>query len=100
MGDVSEANLERAAESLRFSGYDVHTMLVNALNKDEVYAFAAHAAELGDVTWFVDTAGASPSQAKPQFIIDLDLTLIPTMRVEQRWRHAEMGGRRAWSMLN
>ena len=73
LGDVSEANLERAAESLRFNGYHVHTMLVNALEKDQVYAFAARAAKLGDVMWFVDTAGASPSQAKPQFIIDLDL---------------------------
>ena len=73
LGDVSEANLERAAEALRFNGYDVVTMVVNALNKDEVYAFAAKAAELGDVMWFVDTAGASPSQATPQFIIDLDL---------------------------
>ena len=73
LGDVSEENLARASEALRYNGYDVETMVVNALNKDEVYAFAAKAAELGDVKWFVDTAGASPSQAKPQFIIDLDL---------------------------
>jgi NADP-dependent 3-hydroxy acid dehydrogenase YdfG len=73
LGDVSEKNLERAAEAMRFNGYDVETMVVNALDKDEVYAFAARAAELGDVMWFVDTAGASPSQATPQFIIDLDL---------------------------
>ena len=73
LGDVSEKNLERAANDLRFSGYDVHTMLVDAMDKDAVHAFAAKAAELGDVMWFVDTAGASPSQATPQFIIDLDL---------------------------
>jgi hypothetical protein len=73
LGDVSEKNLERAAEAMRFNGYDVETMVVNALDKDEVYAFAAKAAGLGDVMWFVDMAGASPSQATPQFIIDLDL---------------------------
>ena len=73
LGDVSEQNLDRAAQSLRYNGYDVQTMVVNALNKDEIYAFAAKASELGDVMWFIDTAGASPSQAKPQFIIDLDL---------------------------
>ena len=73
LGDVSERNLERAANDLRFSGYDVHTMLVDAMDKDAVHAFAVKAAELGDVMWFVDTAGASPSQATPQFIIDLDL---------------------------
>ena len=73
LGDVSEQNLSRAADALCFSGYDVETMVVNALDKDQVYAFAAKAAELGDVMWFIDTAGASPSQATPQFIIDLDL---------------------------
>ena len=73
LGDVSEENLAKAAEAMRFNGYDVETMQVNALDKDQVYAFAAKAAELGDVMWFVDTAGASPSQATPQFIIDLDL---------------------------
>jgi hypothetical protein len=73
LGDVSEKNLERAAEAMRFNGYDVETMVVNALDKEQVYAFATRAAELGDVMWFVDTAGASPSQATPQFIIDLDL---------------------------
>ena len=73
LGDVSEENLSRAADALRFNGYDVETMQVNALDKEQVYAFAAKAAELGDVMWFVDTAGASPSQASPQFIIDLDL---------------------------
>lgn len=73
LGDVSEENLSRAADALRFNGYDVETMVVNALDKEQVYAFATKAAELGDVMWFVDTAGASPSQASPQFIIDLDL---------------------------
>ena len=62
LGDVSEENLNRAADALRFNGYDVETMVVNALSKDEVYAFAAKAAELGDVMWFVDTAGASPAR--------------------------------------
>ena len=46
LGDVSEANLERAAEALRFNGYDVETMVVNALNKDEVY---------DDVLRFIET---------------------------------------------
>ena len=49
LGDVSEENLERAADALRFNGYDVETMVVNALDKDQVYAFAARAAELGEV---------------------------------------------------
>lgn len=73
LGDVSQENLDNAVESMRYAGYDTEGMLVNALDKDQIYAFAARAAELGPVKWFVMTAGASPSQASPQFIIDLDL---------------------------
>ena len=73
LGDVSEASLDRSVEELRYSGYDVEGMVVDAMDKDAVYAFAARAGELGGVRWLVHTAGASPSQASPQFIIDLDL---------------------------
>ena len=61
LGDVSEKNLERAAQDFRYSGYDVETCVVNALNKDSVEAFAQKAASLGEVKYFIDTAGASPN---------------------------------------
>lgn len=73
LGDVSEASLERAANDLKYAGFDVETMVVDATSKEQVYAFAERAASLGDVMWFVDTAGASPNQATPQLIVDLDL---------------------------
>jgi hypothetical protein len=40
-------------------------MIINALDKSSVEAFAQKAASLGDVKYFIDTAGASPNQAKP-----------------------------------
>ena len=40
LGDVSEANLERAAKEFRYGGYDVETCIVNALEKASVEAFA------------------------------------------------------------
>lgn len=73
LGDVNETTLERAATDLGYAGYDTTTIRVDATNKEQIYAFAAKAASLGDVRWFVDTAGASPSQADPQLLIDLDL---------------------------
>ncbi|HCK89021.1 MAG TPA: short-chain dehydrogenase [Erysipelotrichaceae bacterium] len=73
LGDISEANLKRTADDLRYSGYDVHTCIVNALDKASVEAFAEEAAKLGPVMYFVDTAGASPSQAKPEHILALDM---------------------------
>ena len=47
--------------------------MVNALKKDSVETFAKKAAELGPVMYFIDTAGASPNQANPQHIVDLDM---------------------------
>ena len=73
LGDISEKNLERTAHDLRYSGYDVETMIVNALDRESVEAFANSAATFGKVMYFIDTAGASPNQAKPEHILALDM---------------------------
>lgn len=73
LGDISEKALERVSEDFRRCGYDVETLVVNALMKDSVEAFARKAAELGPVMYFIDTAGASPNQANPEHIVDLDM---------------------------
>lgn len=73
LGDVSEENLEKAAKDFRYGGYDVETSIVNALEKKSVEAFAKKAASLGRVMYFIDTAGASPNQASPELILNLDM---------------------------
>ena len=73
LGDISEKALERVGEDFRHCGYDVETLQVNALKKESVEAFARKAAELGPVMYFIDTAGASPNQASPEHIVDLDM---------------------------
>ncbi len=73
LGDISEQALERVSEDFRRSGYDVDSLVVNALKKESVEAFAHRAAELGPVMYFIDTAGASPNQANPEHIVDLDM---------------------------
>ena len=73
LGDISEKNLERVSRDFQYSGYDTETMAVNALEKESVEAFAEKAAALGDVMYFIDTAGASPNQAKPEHILALDM---------------------------
>ncbi|MBQ8971786.1 MAG: SDR family oxidoreductase [Clostridia bacterium] len=73
LGDISAQNLERVSNELRYSGYDVETCIVNALEKESIEAFAQKAASLGEVTAFIDTAGASPNQAQPEHILRLDM---------------------------
>lgn len=74
LGDISEKNLEKVSHDFIYSGYDCETMFVNALERDSVEAFAEKAASLGDVMYFIDTAGASPNQASPEHILKLDMT--------------------------
>jgi len=73
LGDISEETLQRVGEDFRRCGYDVETMQVNALQKGSVEAFAKKAAELGPVMYFIDTADASPNQASPEHIVNLDM---------------------------
>ena len=73
LGDISEKALERVGDDFRRGGYDVKAMVVNALQKESIDAFAKKAAELGPVMYFIDTAGASPNQASPEHIVDLDM---------------------------
>lgn len=70
---ISEKNLECVGNELKYSGYDVETMIVNALDRDSVEAFAMKAASLGPVMYFIDTAGASPHQTNPAHILNLDM---------------------------
>ncbi len=73
LGDVSEKALDRVSNDFKHSGYDVVAMKVNALEKESVKAFAQRASELGPVMYFIDTAGASPNQATPEHIVNLDM---------------------------
>ena len=73
LGDISEKNLERVSQEFRYGGYDAETMIVNAMDKASVEAFAERAASLGPVMAFIDTAGASPHQTNPAHILNLDM---------------------------
>ena len=73
LGDISEENLKSRAGELRYNGYAVETQKVDALDKKSGDEFAKKASELGKVKYFIDTAGASPNQASPEHIINLDL---------------------------
>ena len=73
LGDISENALETSRQKLEYSGYHVETMRVDASDKDSIYAFAKKAKELGNVKYYIHTAGASPNQTNPQHMIKLDL---------------------------
>lgn len=73
LGDISEENLAKVSKEFQYSGYDVETSVVNAMDKNSIEAFAEKAAALGPMMYFIDTAGASPNQASPEHILSLDM---------------------------
>ena len=73
LGDINPENLEKAAHDFQYSGYSVETCVVDATDRTSIEAFARKAASLGPVKVFINTAGASPNQAKPEHILKLDL---------------------------
>ncbi len=73
IGSRSKEKLDAQADELRRSGFMVETEQVDALDRESVENFAKKASELGKIKYFIDSAGASPSQAKPEHIINLDL---------------------------
>ena len=73
LGDINPEKLEKAAHDFQYSGYSVETRVVDATDRTSIEAFARKAASLGPVKVFINTAGASPNQAKPEHILKLDL---------------------------
>jgi len=73
LADINEEKLESLQKDLTYSGYDVETQVTDAMDEESIKQLAQKADSLGKVMYFIDTAGASPSQASPEHIINLDL---------------------------
>ena len=71
--DISEDNQAAAAAALKDLGHRVSTQRVDVSSRESVHALAKTAAELGNVTQVVHTAGVSPVQAPAATILAVDL---------------------------
>jgi NAD(P)-dependent dehydrogenase (short-subunit alcohol dehydrogenase family) len=73
LADLHKANADAAAEVLANAGFDVSTATVDVSSRESVHALAETAAALGTVTGVIHAAGVSPSQARPEAILAVDL---------------------------
>jgi NAD(P)-dependent dehydrogenase (short-subunit alcohol dehydrogenase family) len=73
LADLHKANADAAAEVLANAGFDVSTATVDASSRESVHALAETAAALGDISGVIHAAGVSPSQARPEVILAVDL---------------------------
>jgi NAD(P)-dependent dehydrogenase (short-subunit alcohol dehydrogenase family) len=73
LADLHKASADAAAEVLADAGFDVSTAAVDVSSRESVHALAETAAAVGDITGVIHAAGVSPSQAKPEVILAVDL---------------------------
>ena len=91
LGDINEENLKSREDELKYNGFAVETQVVDALDKKSLEFFAKKANELGNIKYFIDTAGASPNQASPEHIINLDL-VATSMAIDVFANYISQGG--------
>ncbi|MCF9034134.1 SDR family oxidoreductase [Acinetobacter nectaris] len=73
LADIKADNMLSVVEIFSKSGFNVQTQVVDVGNRTSVQELAKRAAELGDITSVIHTAGLSPSQAVAQDILKVDL---------------------------
>ena len=91
LGDINEDNLKKRENELKYNGFAVETQIVYAMDAKSVESFAKKAGELGNIKYFIDTAGASPNQASPEHIINLDL-VATSLAIDIFGKYMDKGG--------
>ena len=91
LGDINEDNLKKRENELKYNGFAVETQIVDPMDAKSVESFAKKAGELGNIKYFIDTAGASPNQASPEHIINLDL-VATSLAIDIFGKYMDKGG--------
>ncbi|KAL2677331.1 hypothetical protein Neosp_011100 [[Neocosmospora] mangrovei] len=73
LADYSKDTLESAANSLRDTGHDVETQIVDVSSFESVTKLAKHATSTSTLNTVVNTAGISPSMGTARQIFEVDL---------------------------
>lgn len=73
LADIKPEIAEAVEHTLSRAGFEVSTTLVDVSSRESVQNLVKEACHIGDVKGVIHTAGLSPSQAKAQDIIRVDL---------------------------
>ncbi|KAM0433870.1 hypothetical protein ACHAPT_003813 [Fusarium lateritium] len=73
LADYSKDTLDAAANSLRDTGHDVETQIVDVSSYESVTQLAKHASSTSNLNTVVNTAGISPSMGTARQIFEVDL---------------------------
>jgi NAD(P)-dependent dehydrogenase (short-subunit alcohol dehydrogenase family) len=73
LADIHPDNAKDAESTLSRAGFDVKTTTVDVRSRESIEALVKTAYDLGDIKGVIHTAGLSPSQARAQDILRVDL---------------------------
>lgn len=73
LADIHPDNAKGAESILSRAGFDVKTTTVDVRSRESIEALVKTACDLGDIKGVIHTAGLSPSQARAQDILRVDL---------------------------
>lgn len=73
LADIHPDNAKGAESILSRAGFDVKTSTVDVRSRESIEALVKTACDLGDIKGVIHTAGLSPSQARAQDILRVDL---------------------------
>ncbi len=73
LADINSENAQEAEQTLSRAGFDVSTTTVDVSRRQSIQDLVKTASRLGEIKGVIHTAGLSPSQAKAQDIIKVDL---------------------------
>lgn len=73
LADIKTENVQQAENTLSRAGFEVSTTTVDVSSRQSVQALVKSACALGEIKGVIHTAGLSPSQAKAQDLLRVDL---------------------------
>lgn len=73
LGDINPENAQQAENTLSRAGFKVSTTTVDVRSRQSIQALVKSACALGEIKGVIHTAGLSPSQAKAQDLLRVDL---------------------------
>ena len=91
LADVSEAQLEGAAEQLVVDGHNVVTRRVDVTSQNSVAELPDFAGSCGRLTHVVHTAGLSPLQGSAEAVLAVDLLGV-ALTLDEFGKVIESGG--------
>lgn len=73
IGDKKKENADTMAKIMNEAGFDVESVICDISSRESILNFIKKGQEFGEITYLINAAGVSPSQAPIEAILNVDL---------------------------